>query len=170
VDLIISNPTAADGAVTQAELLVNMSPSLKVKCLEPRVLRSWSLRFEHAIGYEAGGEGLCRAPLRQCGESNGIIDFECLDLDQIRGKWCGVRVPLKGSSVRVDMCGLTGEQDLYSDLGGDGPWHTGKIFDTMGKRKHVSCADDPGFFIFIERRKGGKVVANDLKEGGEMNQ
>ena len=51
-----------------------------------------------------------------------------------------------------------------------GLWHTGKIFDTMGKRKHVSCADDPGFFIFIERRKGGKVVANDLKEGGEMNQ
>jgi hypothetical protein len=66
------------------------------------------------------------------------------------------------------MCGLAGEQDPDSDLGGvdcEWMWHTGKIFDTMGKRKHVSCADDPGFLIFIERRKRGKVVANDLKEG-----
>jgi hypothetical protein len=57
----------------------------------------------------------------------------------------------------VDMCGLTGEQDPDSDLDDvDGPWHTGKIFDTMDKRKHVSCAGDPGFFIFIERRKRGQ--------------
>jgi hypothetical protein len=62
---------------------------------------------------------------------------------------------------------LTGEQDPDSDLGGmDVLWHRGKIFDTMGKRKHVSCAEDPGCLIFIERRKGGKVVANELKERG----
>jgi hypothetical protein len=49
------------------------------------------------------------------------------------------------------MCGLTGEQDPDSDLGGV---DAGNIFDTIGKRKHVSCADHPGLLIFIERRKG----------------
>ena len=91
----------------------------------------------------------------------------------IRCICCGVVVPPKAISLPcVDMCGLTGEQDPDSDLGGvDGPWHAGKIFDTMGKRKHVSCADDPGFLIFIGRRKGGKVVANESERGGdEMNQ
>jgi hypothetical protein len=83
----------------------------------------------------------------------------------IRCTCCGVVVPPKATSLRVDMCGLTGEQD--SDLGGvNGPWHAGNIFDTMGKRKHVSCADDPGFLIFIGRRKGGKVVANGSERGG----
>lgn len=133
-----------------------MSPSLKVKCLEPRVLKSWSLRFEHAIGYEAGGERLRRAPLRQCGESNGIIDFECLDRDQIRCTWCRVLVPLKASSVRLDKCGLTGEQDPDSDLG---VWMDRGIperFSIRWAKENMSLVPTILVFDFYREAKGGQ--------------
>jgi len=83
-----------------------------------------------------------------CG--NALNQMPSLTLNRlvsiIRCTCCGVVVPPKATSLRVDMCGLTGEQDPDSDLGGvDGPWHAGEIFGTMGRRKHVSCADDPGF-------------------------
>jgi hypothetical protein len=42
-----------------------------------------------------------------------------------------------------------------------------RFFDTMGKRNNVSWADDPGFLIFIGRRKrGAKWWPMNQKEGG----
>lgn len=50
----------------------------------------------------------------------------------------GSLVPLKASSVRVDMCGLAGEQDPDSDLGGvDCVWTVAyrKDFRSDGQKK-----------------------------------